>query len=298
MTELELHREPTTFAHQIEQAKALAAGSMLPGEYRGQPANVLIAMNLGQAMGLSPAESLYRIAVIKGKPTASAELIASNVRKAGHRLRVTMDEETMTATATIVRADDPDFEFTIRRDMAWAQSMGLASNENYRKQPMTMLANRAITACARLACPETLYGVAYSPDEMTEGDYRPTRTGLASVLADPSPAPDVAASVEPPAPPPSPGPADEGSTTSVGEDSPYLNPRGGLARRMFAALGAAGITDRDERLAEVSAIIGRTIASSSEMTDAEAEAVIATLEIRPHDDALPIEGELVEEPGA
>ena len=271
MSEIELHREqshPTTFAHQIEQAKALAAGSMLPGEYRNQPANVLIAMNLGQAMGLSPAESLYRIAVIKGKPTASAELIASNVRKAGHRLRVVVDEQALSATATIVRADDPEFEFAVTRDMKWAQSMGLASNDNYRKQAPTMLANRAITAVARLACPETLYGVAYSSDEMYEVEQRPTpSSGLASVLADPSPAQVDAPSADNPESAPK-------QESRAGEDSITSS----QLKKIGAAMRERGITVREDALAYVESIIGREIASRNDLTKAEASDVIDAME--------------------
>lgn len=284
MTEIELHRETTPFSQQIEQARTLAAGSMLPGEYRNQPANVLIAMNLGQAMGLSPAESLYRIAVIKGKPTASAELIASNVRKAGHRLRVHMDEGTMTATATIVRSDDPDFEFTIARDMKWAASMGLANNDNYKRQPMTMLANRAITACARLACPETLYGVAYSPDEMHEAEDRP-RGGLAAVL-DPSPAPDVAS--ESPA-----DPARPAVEASAGEDQPTMfDYRSGWARsEFFPALRACEEADDTfDAKAFMSETVGRTVTSSKELLAVEAQLVFDNL---PRGDVL--DAEVVEE---
>jgi hypothetical protein len=47
------------------------------------------------------------IHVIEGKPTASAQLIGGLVRRAGHKLRVTFDRKTMTATAQIIRADDP-----------------------------------------------------------------------------------------------------------------------------------------------------------------------------------------------
>src|SRR5690606_24184740 len=130
--------------------------------------NALIAIGLGQAMGLSAAEALYRIDVIQGKPTASAELIASNVRKAGHKLRVEVDEANTSVRATIWRADDTEFPHSVVRDMAWAQKMGLATKDNYKKQPTTMLQWRAISAVARLACSEALYGVTYTPDELAD----------------------------------------------------------------------------------------------------------------------------------
>lgn len=169
----ELARREMSMTDTIEFAKNVAGGSLLPRDYQRNPANVIIAVNLGQSMGLRPAESLYRINVIQGKPTASAELIAAQVRKAGHKLRITKDEARQSVTATIVRCDDPDYPISETRDAAWAQRMGLASKDNYRKQPMTMLTWRAITACAREACPEALYGVAYTPDEMHDMDPQP-----------------------------------------------------------------------------------------------------------------------------
>jgi hypothetical protein len=151
---------------QMDYARAVQTAGLLPTAYRGKPADILIAIGLGESMGLSPVESLYRIDVIQGKPTASAELIAANVRKAGHKLRVKLDEATTTATATIIRADDPDFEHVVVRNLGWAKQMGLTGKDNYAKQPLTMLQHRAVTAVARMACPEALYGVAYTPDEM------------------------------------------------------------------------------------------------------------------------------------
>lgn len=190
MTEIELHQPVTDLTAQMDYARAVQTAGMLPEAYRGKPADILLAVGLGQSMGLSPAESLYRISVIKGKPTASAELIAAQVRKAGHKLRVVT--EGTSVKATIVRADDPDFEHTVVRDMAWAQRMGLDKNDNYRKQPETMLQWRAISAVARLACPEALYGVQYTPDEMSDfGDAAPQQaSGLGAALRRQEPEPE------------------------------------------------------------------------------------------------------------
>lgn len=182
MTEIELHQQPAnTLADEMDYAKAISSAALLPDNYRNKPADIMLAVGLGRSMGLSPAESLYRIAVIKGKPTASAELIASNVRKAGHILRVNVDEAGVRVQAVIIRADDPDFEHKVVRDMDWAKSMGLAANDNYKKQALTMLQWRAITAVARLACPEALYGVAYTSDELEDAPVQ-RRGGLGAVL--------------------------------------------------------------------------------------------------------------------
>jgi len=282
-TDMVLH-DVASLTEQMEFARIVVAQpdrgaqSILPESYKGNPANVLIAVGLGASMGLSPAESLYRIAVIKGKPTAGAELIASNVRKAGHRLRVRGDETT--CTASIWRADDSDYEFSITRDLAWAKGMGLASGPNYIKQPGTMLQWRAITAVARLACPEALYGVTYTPDEMD--DLRPAQHVSAAPVA--SGADRLRATLA------KPEVIDLGEVEMVDEPVQGTNnladnsepiPLSDRTRsQMFALLTEHGITDRDRQIAGISSIIGRPIASRSELTEDDARAVILDLQAR------------------
>lgn len=186
--ELTHNTTQTQLGEQVEWAKLVASSDIIPDSYKGKPANILIATGFGASMGLSQAESLYRISVIKGKPTMSAELIAAQVRKAGHKLRIVKDEEHTSVTATIVRSDDPDYPISVTRDITWAKSMGLANNQNYQRQAMTMLTWRAITAVAREAAPEALFGVAYTPDEMHDMDdvtVAPQREETPTPIAEP-----------------------------------------------------------------------------------------------------------------
>lgn len=62
-------------------------------------------------------------------------------------------------------------------------------------------------------------------------------------------------------------------------ESPLLNTGSRLAKRMFALFGEIKLTEKSDRLAYVSSVIGREIASSTEMTDADAERVIRAIEI-------------------
>jgi hypothetical protein len=148
----------------VEYSKLLAASTLLPDAYRNQPANVLVAIEYGKALGLAPMAAIQGINVIKGKPTASASLIGSLVRMAGHRLRVTADSTK--AVCQIVRSDDPDFTFTTTWTMERAASAGLTNNPSWQKFPDAMLKARAITECARDACPEVLAGVQYTAEEL------------------------------------------------------------------------------------------------------------------------------------
>lgn len=271
MTDIVKH-QGSDLAAQIEWTRLVTAGdragSLLPDAYKGKPDNVLIAVGLGASMGLSPAESLYRIAVIKGKPTASAELIAANVRKAGHKLRIQSGEGTV--TATIVRADDPDYPISVTRDMAWAQRMGLASNDNYKKQPETMLQWRAISAVARLACPEALYGVQYTPDEAQDFDGAPEAQTRRTVTSETFGAQPEAQDVT--------------DAEEVTEGDPEGDPEPRLLtdhtrRKMFALLGeVAPDSTPEQQRKDMGLVLGREIKSRSELSEDDAQAVIDALQ--------------------
>ncbi len=151
----------------MEYAKALAASSLLPQSYAKQPANVLVAIEYGEALGLAPMVAIQQIAVIQGKPTMSAQLMGALVRQAGHRLRVSVDESSKAVIAELTRSDDPDFTFRSVWDMARAQTAGLTGKGgSWKNFPLAMLKARAITEVCRDGCPEVLAGVAYTPDEL------------------------------------------------------------------------------------------------------------------------------------
>lgn len=150
----------------MHYAKALAEANLLPAAYRKQPANVLLAMEYGDALGLSPIAAIQGVHIIDGKPTASAQLIGALVRKAGHRLRVKVNEAGTAAKAVIIRRDDPEFEFESVWTLERAQAAGLLGKGTWKQYPAAMLKSRAITEVARDACPEVLSGVAYTAEEL------------------------------------------------------------------------------------------------------------------------------------
>lgn len=148
----------------MRYAEALSGASLLPAAYRGKPANVLLALEYGAALGIAPMVAIQGIHVIEGKPSASSGLIGALVRKAGHRMRVTGDDRA--ARCEITRVDDPDFTFVAEWSMSRAQAAGLTSKQVWKNYPAAMLKARAITECARDACPEALSGVQYTAEEL------------------------------------------------------------------------------------------------------------------------------------
>lgn len=258
MNELVQHNGGAELSEQVRYAELISNAGMLPTAYRGKPADILLAVGLGSSMGLSPAESLMRIHVIQGRPTASAELIAANVRKAGHTLRVQGDETG--ARATIRRADDPDFEYESTWTLDRAKKMGLTDKDQWKKQPGTMMRWRAITEVARLACSEALYGVTYVTEEIDDSPRQPSRPS--------GPTPQFTQQH------PTPEPTDV-SDAEVVEDEPGITPQ--QSKALHASFNDAGITEREQRLAYCQHLTGRDIASSSDLTKAEASDVIDAL---------------------
>lgn len=155
----------------IEHAKIVAQSSLIPAEYRGKPADIVWAMDIGDALGVPYTQVMQSMVVARGKMTMSADLMGAVVRRAGHKLRLREDGDSV--TATLIRADDPDYEFTVTWDKAKAQAAGLwGSRGPWQQYPRQMLRARAITEVCRQGASDALAGTVYTPEEL---EPMPTR---------------------------------------------------------------------------------------------------------------------------
>jgi hypothetical protein len=149
----------------IEHAKIVAQSSLIPAEYRGKPADIVWAMDIGDALGVPYTQVMQSMVVARGKMTMSADLMGAVVRRAGHRLRLREDGDSV--TATLIRADDPDYEFTVTWDKGKAQAAGLwGSRGPWQQYPRQMLRARAITEVCRQGASDALAGTVYTPEEL------------------------------------------------------------------------------------------------------------------------------------
>ena len=176
---------------QMKKAEVMAASSLLPESYRKQPANLLWAMEMADALDVSLAQAITGITVIQGKPTMSAEMMRALVLRAGHRFTVT-DMSDKAVTVTVARREWPDdvqqFTFT----MADAQHAGLAKSATYQKHPKAMLLARCTSMACRAVFPDVVSGMGYTPDEI--GHHDPAKTVDTTRLT-PQKAPEVAVEV-------------------------------------------------------------------------------------------------------
>jgi hypothetical protein len=164
----------------LAYARELSNSFLLPSNYRKQPANVLYAIEMGRTLGITPMAAITGIHVIEGKPAPSPALMTALIRKAGHKVRVKYDPKKETATATIIRHDDPDFVFesvwTIDRAVQ-AELCVLKNGKPYARDSkgralpwekywQAMLKWRALSEVSRDAAEDCLFGMHYTPEEL------------------------------------------------------------------------------------------------------------------------------------
>lgn len=176
------HNPHYTLAEKLVYAEELRRSSLLRYPFAGSKANVLYGLEYAEATGLHPLTVMEGLFRVRGKVCANAHIIASLVRMAGHRLRTTYDKTTRTATTTITRADDPEphtVDWTLDHALQakliedYDADTGEVTARNAEGQPTAwqlytrdVQKARSLTACAREACQEALYGVIYTPEEL------------------------------------------------------------------------------------------------------------------------------------
>lgn len=258
MTEIAVHADAALPA-KIEWARTMATANLLPQQYRNNPGNLLYAVEYADSLGIDRINAITSIHVINGKPTASADLIASLVRKAGHKLRVTGDD--VHATAQIIRADDPEFTYEATWDVKKAQSAGLWGKGNWKNYPGAMLKARAITEVARMGASDALFGVVYTPEELG--------AEVAERQADaPASARDRLS---------------QAAAATVPDDAPHASaepPISDEQRKILHALVNELGLSRDQKIEGVRHYVGRPVESTSDLSKAEASKVIDALQAK------------------
>lgn len=166
-----VRQEPNSIVERAQWANQLAAADLLPVAYKGRPGNLIMAAELAKSLNLHPMTAITGMYVINGKPTASAALMSALVRRAGHKLRVTGNN--VKATATLIRADDPDFEFSVTWELMKnpngnpsAEEAGLLGKDTWRLYKASLLKWRAVSQVCRDGAEEALMGLHYTPEEM------------------------------------------------------------------------------------------------------------------------------------
>ena len=148
----------------LDLAGSLVKSGLLPNAIKSPEAALGVLLK-GRELGLAPMQSFDSIDVIQGKPTLKPQAMLALIYSSPSCELVEFgDCTTEAATVTMKRRGSPPHSETFM--MTDAKALGLATKDNWKKQPAVMLRWRAVAACARVVFPDVIQGM-YTPEEIS-----------------------------------------------------------------------------------------------------------------------------------
>ena len=159
---------PVDFSAKLKMAETLVKSGLLPNGM-STPEKVVVALQWGYELGLSPMVAINNIAVVYGKPSLSTDMIHAIVRKSHEYGGVQWIKQDDKAAECIVKRLTPNFCEEVRGifTIEDAKKAGLADKDNWKKYPSRMLKHRALSYALRDAFPDMISGL-YNEDEIAE----------------------------------------------------------------------------------------------------------------------------------
>jgi hypothetical protein len=149
----------------LRQAEILDRSSIVPGAYRGKPADIVAAGLAGKAFGWDVMVAMRNYHVIEGAASMRPEAMLGLVRKAGHSVTFQNQPDGSGIVATGTRIDNGD-TYAASFTMDDAEAAGLRSKRNWKQYPDAMLTWRAVSKLCRYLFPDVVLGAGLVPEEL------------------------------------------------------------------------------------------------------------------------------------
>ena len=165
-----IYQSTESFEFAQRQAKSLCESDLVPTSYQGQKglSNCLVALEMSKRMKLSPLTVMQNLNIIHGKPSWSAQFIASTIMSCGRFSNfdylVKGQGETLEVQCVATRLEDNKQVKGSAVSMRMARQEGWTKNSKYSSMPELMLRNRAATFFGRQYIPDLLLGVQTSEE--------------------------------------------------------------------------------------------------------------------------------------
>ncbi len=154
------------------KALSLSKSGIIPLALRNKPADIEVILQMAYELDIPPMQAINGINVIQGRPTVSPQLMIALIRRKIPNAYIKIEEHAGGCDCTMARGTtnlEIEQGHKAKWDMGKASKMGLASKDNYIKQPQTMLRWRAVGEAARMIFPDILMGL-YFPDELEHNE--------------------------------------------------------------------------------------------------------------------------------
>ena len=162
-----------SFGLALRMSNALAASTIIPKEYQGNPSNTLIALEMAARMNTSPMQVMQNLHIINGRPSWSSQYIIGVInssRKYKHELKFALtgtgdDMECVAWTTghSGERIDGPAISMKMAKEEGWVSRNG----SKWKTMPEVMIRYRAAAFFGRLYCSDMIMGI-YDRDEVIE----------------------------------------------------------------------------------------------------------------------------------
>jgi len=146
------------------KAQYLAKSDLVPDNYKGKPANCLIALDTADRIGTSPLFVMEQLTIVRGRRSWSGQACGMLIQNYPKFKDVELiyvgkeGEESWGAYVKAVRRDNGKEIKGTTVTMKMAQIEGWTSNSKWKSMPEQMLAYRAYAFFARVHCADALNG--------------------------------------------------------------------------------------------------------------------------------------------
>lgn len=135
--------KPSSIEDAMNLATMISRSQLAPKSFAGKPEDTLVAMMMGNEIGLNPMQAIQNIAVINGRPSIWGDAMLALVQnhpKFGS-IEETFDDTAMTAICTVVRKGGK--AHTQKYSKQDAETAGLWGKNTWKQHPKRMLQMRA-----------------------------------------------------------------------------------------------------------------------------------------------------------
>ncbi len=153
--------EPRNMAEAIEFAKWISESGLVPKDYQNKPANVLVAMQWGNELGLKVMQAIQAIAVINGRPSIWGDAMLAICQAHPQFVSINETQTSTEAKCTVERRQGGKVSTTVQTfSMEDAKRAGLAGKQgSWTTYPKRMLQMRARAFALRDSFADALRGM-------------------------------------------------------------------------------------------------------------------------------------------
>jgi hypothetical protein len=169
---LAMFMDSAKFSQAWRASQLLASSSLIPQYFQGQPANVFIALQLADRMGLEPFGVMQSLYIVHGRPGWEAKFVialinSSRTFKTSIQWRLDGEGMQRQCTAYATRHTGELCEAVVSMEMAKAEGWLGKAGSKWITMPEQMLRYRSAMFLARLYCPEVVLGLQ-AADELED----------------------------------------------------------------------------------------------------------------------------------